>query len=238
MKVRIVDSGKKSAGELMARDRSLLNLLGPGEVVLHLYEWRSSFPLTYGHFMQPERFLVPEHHSLGMDVAVRPTGGGFIFHHGDYAFSLLMSSHHHRYAPRVLDSYHVVNQMVLHILLELFQLDAVLAEDDKEGHPRAANFCMAKASIYDVLVQGRKVGGAAQRRVKQGFLHQGSIFLSGNSPEIYERFLLPEVGKVAALEVRNNAFFPLGISASPSILQEVRTELKYRLIQKVSAGEL
>ncbi|SYX08840.1 Octanoyltransferase LipM,Lipoate-protein ligase A,Biotin/lipoate A/B protein ligase family [Chlamydia poikilotherma] len=238
MTVRIVDSGKGSSEAHMARDKYLLEHLKRGEAILHLYEWGSQYPLTYGYFMRPEKFLIDNRADLGMDAAIRPTGGGFVFHHGDYAFSLLMSSEHPMYAPTVLENYYTVNQVVLQVLNKVFRIKGTLSFDEDTHHPQTSNFCMAKASKYDVLMGDKKVGGAAQRTVKQGFLHQGSIFLSGSSLEFYRKFLLPEVIDVIVPAIEKRAFFPLGLSAPSSDLSEARKEIKEGLIQRFSSGHL
>ncbi|EPP28197.1 biotin/lipoate A/B ligase family protein, partial [Chlamydia psittaci 84-8471/1] len=93
--------------------------------------------------MRPEKFLIDNRAALGMDAAVRPTGGGFVFHHGDYAFSLLVSSEHPLYAPTVLENYYTVNQMVLQVLSRVFRIKGSLSFDEDMHHPKTSNFCMA-----------------------------------------------------------------------------------------------
>jgi lipoate-protein ligase A len=41
--------------------------------------------------------------------------------------------------------------------------------------PRVSESCFANPVRADVMVNGRKVAGAAQRRTRAGLLHQGSI---------------------------------------------------------------
>ncbi|WP_348663912.1 lipoyl protein ligase domain-containing protein [Chlamydia vaughanii] len=236
MTIRIVDSGEGNSGTHMARDKHLLENLRKGEAILHLYEWESEFPLTYGHFMRPEKFLVENKADLGMDAAIRPTGGGFVFHHGDYAFSLLVSAEHPMYGQSVLENYRKVNLMVLQVLSKVFRIEGTLSYNEDAHHPQTSNFCMARASKYDVLMGDRKVGGAAQRTVKQGFLHQGSVFLSGSPLEFYQKFLLPEVIDIIVPAIDNRAFFPLGVSASSADLAAARREIKEGLIQIFSFG--
>ena len=48
---------------------------------------------------------------------------------------------------------------------------------------------MAEPTIYDVMAGGKKVGGAAQRRGKQGLLHQGTIALSVPSEATLKAFI-------------------------------------------------
>nr|WP_083755030.1 biotin--protein ligase [Chlamydia felis] len=222
----------------MARDKYLLENLKKGEVILHLYEWSGLYPLTYGYFMRPEKFLIDDRAALGMDSAIRPTGGGFVFHHGDYAFSLLVSSEHPLYAPTVLENYHSVNQIVLQVLSKVFRIEGTLAFNEDAHHPQTSNFCMARASKYDVMMGDRKVGGAAQRTVKHGFLHQGSVFLSGSPLEFYQKFLLPDVIDTIVPAIEKRAFFPLGLSASSSDLFDARRAIKEGLIQIFSRGLL
>ncbi|EPP34366.1 biotin/lipoate A/B ligase family protein [Chlamydia ibidis] len=237
MKVRVVDSGKGDSATHMARDKQLLESIGEGEIILHLYEWSGEYPMTYGYFMRPEKFLVDNREKLGMDAAIRPTGGGFVFHHGDYAFSLLMSSSHPRYSSAILENYHTVNSMILNVLNKIFSIQAVLAESEScsSHNTQSSNFCMAKLSKYDVAVGGRKIGGAAQRTVKQGFLHQGSIFLSGSSADFYTRFLLPHAIPLIVPEIDKRSYFPLGINVASSVLQEAREDIKHNLIREFAS---
>ncbi|ACZ33415.1 biotin/lipoate A/B protein ligase family protein [Chlamydia pneumoniae LPCoLN] len=237
MKVRIVDSGKSSVASHMAKDRDLLESLQDGELILHLYEWENPCSLTYGHFMRPEKFLVSNYPDLGLDAAVRPTGGGFVFHKGDYAFSVLMSATHPSYSSSVLENYHTVNSFVAKVLEKVFRIQGMLAPEDENSSSRdSGNFCMAKTSKYDVLFGDKKIGGAAQRKVQQGFLHQGSLFLSGSSSEFYQRFLKPEVLEEIIEQIQIHAFFPLGLESADEVLQEARQQVKEAFI-KLFCGE-
>lgn len=231
MKIRIIDSGIGSAEAHMAKDKALLEGLKEGEVILHLYEWENPLSMTYGYFMRPEKILVKEAFSLGLDMSRRPTGGGFVFHHGDYAFSLLMSSSYPGYSSEVLANYYRVNSLVLKVFHKVFRVQGALAKEEELCCRRVSeNFCMAKTSKYDVLLGGKKIGGAAQRKVSQGFLHQGSLFLSGSSREFYEKFLLPEILDEITQEIDAHAFFPLGMDVSLQELHRARGEIKETFI--------
>ncbi|WP_080121339.1 lipoate--protein ligase family protein [Chlamydia suis] len=232
MKIRVIDSTKATPEELMEKDRSLLDSLKAGEVILHLYEWEGLFPVTYGYFIKPERFFRADWEALGVRAARRPTGGGVTFHNGDYAFSLLVSSEHPAYQKSVLANYHTVNRFVLRAINRLFRLEGSLSpKESSTERVEASNFCVAKISKYDVLIGDKKIGGASQRSVKQGFLHQGSIFLSGNSPHFYRKILQPDLVDKMSSKMEEQAFFPLGIEAPASVLKEVRGEVKDALMR-------
>jgi len=48
--------------------------------------------------------------------------------------------------------------------------------------------CFANPVRADVLIDGRKIAGAAQRRTRQGLLHQGSIQNIDAGNDLAERF--------------------------------------------------
>lgn len=50
---------------------------------------------------------------------------------------------------------------------------------------------MARPTKYDVVLQGKKIAGAAQRQKKQGYLHQGTISLKAPCVAQLEAWLLP-----------------------------------------------
>ena len=54
--------------------------------------------------------------------------------------------------------------------------------------PKISEACFANPVRNDLLLDGRKVAGAAQRRTRGGFLHQGSIQLRGLSESFRNRF--------------------------------------------------
>lgn len=237
MKVRIIDSGRASATSLMEKDSLLLRNLQEEEIILHLYEWSNPLTVTHGHFINPKRFLIVDNPNL--DVAKRPTGGGITFHFNDYAFSMLISSTHPVYKKNLLDNYQTVNQFVSRALKQVFVLDGVLSVS--ESTPEAMimeNFCSTKLSKYDVVMGNKKIGGAAQRSLKQGFLHQGTIFLSQGCKDTYCSILQPEVVNTVLVGIRQNAFFPLGTDVMPDVLADARQQVKHQLIKQFSVGDL
>jgi lipoate-protein ligase A len=56
------------------------------------------------------------------------------------------------------------------------------------GYNCGDGYCFANPVYADVLVNGSKVAGAAQRRTRWGLLHQGSIQGVDVPPDLQERF--------------------------------------------------
>lgn len=176
---RIIHTGRKSAEENMRFDAQLLenakDFLHP---VLHFYEWESP-SATYGYFADPTALLFLS--EIGpLDLARRPTGGGVIFHIWDFAFSILVPASSALYSVNTLNNYALINAVVLSSIESFLGNNATLyltPQDEVSSAKDCKHFCMAKPTQYDVMLKNKKVAGAAQRKTKNGFLHQGSICL-------------------------------------------------------------
>ncbi len=178
MKWKVIDTGSASAAENMAIDYALLSdLSSTKQPILHLYDWDFD-SATYGHFTDPSKLLDLEAaQRYGLQLAKRPTGGGLLFHLTDFAFSVLIPATDPAYSTNTMENYATVNRIVEDVVRRFMGADAGLLPDEPECETVARHFCMGKPTRYDVMVGGKKVGGAAQRRTKDGFLHQGTIHL-------------------------------------------------------------
>ncbi len=227
MDCQVLPTGMRLAKENMQLDAELLGALRPdGPMVLHLYEW-SCPSITYGYFLKPERWLdLAELERRGIDLARRPTGGGAVFHLWDYAFSLLLPASHPAFQAGVLASYQWVNERVMTALAPLLNREALLIREDME--PAAAettHFCMARPTQYDVVLGTRKVVGAAQRRTKEGLLHQGTIALMTPDEEILQAAL----GKDSAV-AKAMLKHTLPLASSTEAAAKLRHELPQILV--------
>lgn len=179
--LHVIESSPASAESIMATDAFLLSTLTPdGPVILHLYEWNGPC-LTYGHFTDPAKYLHPYAAlELGLQMARRPTGGGIIFHLTDLAFSILIPANHPGFSLNTLENYAFINERISNVVSEFSsgrQTPVLYKQDSGSLSVERYPFCMAKPTRYDLLINGKKIGGAAQRRTKQGLLHQGSLSL-------------------------------------------------------------
>lgn len=230
-----LDTGIQTAEENMRHDATLLQEIS-GEPILHLYDWEGP-SVTYGHFIAPG-----DHLSLSavqenrVSLARRPTGGGIVFHLWDYAFSFLMPSTHPLFSLNTLENYAFVNKVVLETMTEMFGVKnsvELLPESMPIKGEGCGNFCMARPTQYDVVYQGRKIAGAAQRRTKQGYLHQGTISLSLPDMNLLSSLLLNKRDVMEAMQAYS--FSPLRGDESQSALQNIRKEIGDRLYKRFSS---
>ncbi|MBA3817151.1 MAG: hypothetical protein H0X29_11675 [Parachlamydiaceae bacterium] len=238
-KWEIIDTGKASAVRNMAIDVELLDQLASEQKrpILHLYDWDVP-SATYGHFTDPYRFIHPNADKLGLQLARRPTGGGMIFHLTDLAFSILVPASHYGYSVNVLDNYAFVNYLVIEAVKRFTNLQIhphLLSHEPQTTVAISKHFCMAKPTKYDVMLEGRKIGGGAQRRTKHGFLHQGSISLSLPPIDFLNKILLPQQGLIEAMQATTYALIPFQPTLNLKQLGDARRELSQLLIDVVLA---
>lgn len=224
MKWKVIDSGSASPEQNMAIDAELLKSAGQMPI-LHLYEFEGA-AATYGYFIRPFAHLNEERvKQKGLKLARRPTGGGIIFHLWDFTFSLLLPAAHPAYSRNPLDNYTAINGKVGQILSALCAKSPTLLKEKGCCSP----FCMAKPTIYDLLLGGQKVGGAAQRSTKQGLLHQGSIALHPPE-EDYLKDLLLDQEMIEKMQ-QNSGF----IASDKTPLKELREKLKTLFIERITS---
>lgn len=200
-------------------------------VVLHLYAWKG-LCATYGYFLHPFRLLKQEQvkkHDL--KLARRPTGGGLIFHSWDLAFALLIPGSHPHYFSNTLQSYLSVNQAVLKAITQFNKTKISPTLWVTQDKNQRVDFCMAQPTVFDIMIEGKKVGGAAQRRTKHGLLHQGSIALGMPSLELLEDLLLDCQQVIPAMQRQGH--YLLGQNIKTDFFHQERQRLQFLLIKSL-----
>lgn len=213
--MKIKEAGPKSPQWNMDVDAAALQDVP--EPLLRFYEWESP-SATYGYFVDPWEFLDPMGvEKAGLCLARRPTGGGIIFHGTDLAFSFILPPSHPFYALNSLHSYHAINRRVL---AAIYKAGPLLELSNIYSCSRGG-FCMAKPTKYDLLLDGKKVGGAAQRKTKYGLLHQTSLCLA-----------LPELSWLQSLFLSKSSIPQEIFSTSIGLGLELKESLKKCLIEE------
>lgn len=179
--MRVVEDGPLTPYENMESDYKRLQ--HDPSPVLRFYRWQKH-SATYGYFIKPEKYLLQD---SDLALARRPTGGGIIFHDYDLAFSLLIPANHPCYSLNTLDNYAYVNSRIM-VAIKKFNPKLPIQPYCCQGENKP-NFCMAHATIYDLMVEGKKAVGGAMRKTSKGFLHQGSICLRLPEKEFLKKVL-------------------------------------------------
>ena len=170
------EAGAHSAAINMAIDEALLESLTLPAV--RFYRWQSP-ALSFGYF---GRFADVASYQSERDLVRRWTGGGIVFHGEDLTYSILIPANNAAFAESSMSIYEKIHRALCDALLA-----SVIAG---VGEPRSCRAtikprraCISEARYNcfrtpvhaDVMIDGRKVAGAAQRRTLRSLLQQGSI---------------------------------------------------------------
>lgn len=149
----------------MAVDEALLR--GVKEPVLRLYEW-SEPAVSLGYF-QPAALVPAERPFIR-----RYTGGGLVDHARDITYTIVLPRAHPWMELSAPESYALIHRGVRAVLIAC----GIEVDLTPEASPLESEACFQKPVRFDLVAADRKLGGAAQRRTREGLLHQGSILLS------------------------------------------------------------
>jgi lipoate-protein ligase A len=140
-----------------------------GRVLLRIYDWDTP-SVSYGRSQ-----TYPAELADSYTLVRRPTGGGVVYHDHDLTYTLVIPNGHPITALDRMASYKVVHEAIADILHRQ-GMQAELKADEQENVDRATMQCFVSPSRFDVMGPGgAKFAGAAQRRTREGILHQGSL---------------------------------------------------------------
>jgi lipoyl(octanoyl) transferase len=190
----------------MALDEALLSCFDAQHSlpVLRLYGWEPP-ALSVGRYQDAAAALDLELCAAdGIPVVRRMTGGGIIFHASELTYSIVCAPEHiGGEVVGVKDGF----RRLCSFLLGTYQrlgLDAAFATDrnlDGAVLGQRTAFCFAGKEDFDVLVNGQKIGGNAQRRLRGAILQHGSIPLESRVQQGLRYLREPAPGAAAAVSL-------------------------------------
>lgn len=176
---RYIDSDSSPGPLNMAVDEALLCLFDPvsSAPVLRTYGWEPA-SLSLGRFQTSGEALdLDRCRSNAVSVVRRVSGGGTIYHADELTYSIVCSPEQTPSAASVKDSFRVLTGFLIDFYRSL-GLNASYAVDTASTAVRLGTrtaFCFAGKETFDILIDGMKIGGNAQRRQKNIIFQHGSI---------------------------------------------------------------
>jgi len=144
--------------------------------ILRVYEWACP-AVTFGYFERWET-VSGNNPQQRWELVRRWTGGGVVEHGADWTYSVIVPRGHPFARLTAGESYRLLHECLV-TALRRAECNAENAESRITLAPTAAekgsNACFENPARHDVLADGRKIAGAAQRRSRFGLLHQGSV---------------------------------------------------------------
>ncbi len=167
----------------MAIDEELLSFSNTEKMaVLRFYSWdRPSMSIGY---VQSYAGVA----NNGYSLVRRPTGGGVVFHDIDLTYTIIIPSDHKIEKLGREESYYLFHELIIKALNRI-GVETELVKLTEAPKERSTMQCFTAPVKFDVALKdtkehsvSTKIAGAAQRRTKNGILHQGSIVI----PDIHK----------------------------------------------------
>jgi lipoate-protein ligase A len=167
-KILYLNTAPKSGTENMQIDLDLLNQKLP---VLRLYQWQPDC-LSIGRFQDLSEINLQYCQKNNIDIIRRPTGGKTVLHGTDLTYSFIIDAD---LMPKsIIASYEIIANA---LILGLKNLGlAAQINPGKSKNPKNP-ICFAESSYNEIMINGKKIIGSAQKRLKNKILQHGSILL-------------------------------------------------------------
>jgi lipoate-protein ligase A len=170
----LLQSGPGDPALNMALDEALLESMSRlDRPVLRFYGWTEP-AATFGYF---QKYAEVERATHLRPLIRRPTGGGIVPHDADWTYSLVFPPGHEWHLLKAEESYRRVHEWIQTAFAKLNVATELASHSQKSAirNPQSAIGCFAGHEKFDLLWNGQKIAGAAQRRNKLGLLIQGSV---------------------------------------------------------------
>ena len=171
MKFRLILSHIQNAKINMATDDALVSSFEKEDLpILRIYFWEKSFTMGISQKISNYIDLIKQTNN---NYAKRITGGGVLHHGHDISYSLVLPSSYMKNMS-VKQSYEKICTFILEFYKNL-GLKATYAKDEADIKLSKNEFCQIGFEPYDILINGKKIGGNAQKRTKKVIFQHGSI---------------------------------------------------------------
>ena len=177
---RLIRNFPSSAADNMARDKEIfLRYLDDGVATLRIYRWEKP-AFTYGISQHPENEIDLEAaRKDGVEIAPRITGGGVLFHYHELTYSLVCSKDDIGEDKSVFVDYRKICSFLINFYSSLgLKANFALESNNFKNHCTNHELCSAAHEKYDLVINGKKIGGNAQKRRRAVIFQHGSIPIS------------------------------------------------------------
>ncbi len=145
------------------------------DCVIRIFRWNPP-ALSIGYHQKYERVLDEEYlKQMGFDVVRRPTGGKAVLHDKELTYSVVGSLSKGYFEGDSLDqTYHKIS-LALKKGLEILGLEPELEKRSNKIDVHNPSPCFLIPTQKEILIEGKKIIGSAQKRGLNAFVQHGSI---------------------------------------------------------------
>lgn len=211
---RLIDTGLGDGAWNMAVDEALLMSYKQEELpILHLYRWENTISL--GRFSALEKSVdIGQLKKNHIGCVRRMSGGGILVHGSDLSYSLILPRNACKEGVKANYRY------LCTFLLRLYERLGLKAHFVQElgSEQKHSNICLAGCEPYDIVIEGRKIGGNAQRYTRNVLFQHGSIPVRLNE-RVFGSLFLEESGMRSAASLQK-----CGVTIAHEMLAELLIE--------------
>ncbi len=204
---RLIKDGYNDGSYNMVVDEAIASAVEEGisPPTLRFYGWKSP-TLSIGYSQRLENKIDAEYcRKNEIDIVLRPTGGKAVLHDKEVTYSLISPKNNPLFPDNISGTYEVIGKALLKGL-SFLKIEAILStpnsltphlnplpseeRDDFYSELQTPNSklknlsCFATTSQYEIIADGKKLIGSAQRRFKNSFLQHGSIPLENHHQKL------------------------------------------------------
>ncbi|MCK4858983.1 MAG: lipoate--protein ligase family protein [Candidatus Omnitrophica bacterium] len=178
---RLISPRYNDAYTNMAIDEATLQgyIAGVVPPTFRVYGWKPD-AISLGYFQKVGEVLdIANCQQQGVSFVRRITGGEAIFHSNDVSYSIICSKEDLALPKSIKSSFRVLASFLINAYKALGAKAYFSCEDKNEVLQRKrSSFCFASRQDFDILIGGKKLGGNAQKRLKNIIFQHGSVPLT------------------------------------------------------------
>lgn len=175
---RLIKSPPSDGFTNMAVDEAIFKAVSAGESTptLRFYTWAPS-AVSVGYFQntigEVDLDLCLD---MGIDVVRRLTGGRAVLHDKELTYSIICPDNLPEFQGHILATYKIISSCLVEGLNSI-GIKASLAPSARKAGRESPSACFTSPSHYEIMTDGKKLVGSAQRRGEGAFLQHGSVLM-------------------------------------------------------------
>ncbi len=201
---RFINSGFMSGPLNMALEEVLWKRCqeGTSSLTVRVFGWTPP-AISIGYHQEPAAILDLYCCEVDqIDIVRRITGGRAVWHEGEITYSVVSPLTSPFFEGGLSESNQKISQILVQAIQELGVVAAVsdLSQiPQKNGGALFSSPCFASTTRHEIIVEGRKLVGSAQKRDRTIFLQHGSILLD------HSHWKITDYMKISSLLERERA---------------------------------
>ncbi|MEA3432303.1 MAG: lipoate--protein ligase family protein, partial [candidate division WOR-3 bacterium] len=178
---RFLITGAEEGTFNMAVDYAILEKFRTGSVPPTIrFFWFVPPCVSIGRLQSPDTMYNAEYY-----LVRRPTGGRAVVHQDDLSYSIICKRDNPVFGGDVLDTY-MKSSSIFVKAMRLLGIKAKIVR--ARSSSKRSSLCFQSKSRYEIVSNGKKIIGSAQKREKEFILLQGSISLDIAREKIIEKY--------------------------------------------------